>query len=259
MSEAITGKIKRKYMAHFINAAAPSIPTPVYVRLGADLEEYTVEMNANVETKTNILNESVTSIDGYEPQASVEPYYAAIGDPLHARLQKIVDDRLTLDDLKTTVVEVHLWEEVSAGVFVAYREDAIIEVVSYGGDTTGYQIPFNLHHVGNRVKGTFNIASKTFTPATGELGVLVIDVIAGTDETKTKVSEVIGEGTGTLMYKVGASVSAPYYGEPSSGYTALTLNTDIATADGQYIVVVEVVSSVVVAASAITPVVVGEG
>lgn len=258
MPEAITGKIKRKYMAHFINAAAPSIPSPVYVRLGADLEEYTVEMNANLETKTNILNESVTSIDGYEPQASVEPYYAAIGDPLHARLQKIVDDRLTLDDLKTTVVEVHLWEEVSAGVFVAYREDAIIEVVSYGGDTTGYQIPFNLHHVGNRVKGTFDAASKTFTPDSGELGVLVIDVIAGTDETKTKVSEVIGEGTGTLMYKVGASVSAPYYGEPSSGYTALTLNTDIATADGQYIVVVEVVSSVVVAASAITPVVVGE-
>ena len=141
---------------------------------------------------------------------------------------------------------------------MAYREDAIIEVVSYGGDTTGYQIPFNLHHVGNRVKGTFNIASKTFTPATGELGVLVIDVIAGTDETKTKVSEVIGEGTGTLMYKVGASVSAPYYGEASTGYTALTLNTDIATADGQYIVVVEVVSSAVVAASAITPVVVGE-
>jgi hypothetical protein len=258
MSEAITGKIKRKYMAHFINAAAPSVPSPVYVRLGTDLEEYTIEMNANVETKTNILNESVTSIDGYEPQASVEPYYATIGDPLHTRLQTIVDDRLTLDGLKTKVVEVHLWEEVSAGVFVAYREDAIIEVVSYGGDTTGYQIPFNLHHVGNRVKGTFTVASKTFTPDEGELGLLTIDVVAGSASTKTKVSDVVGEGAGTLMYKVGASVSAPYYGEPSSGYTALTLNTDIATADGQYIVVVEVVSSAVVAASAITPVVVGE-
>lgn len=165
MGETITGKIKRKYMAHYIDAAAQGATTPSYTRLGADLEEYVVEMNANVETKQNILGESSTIIDGYEPQASVEPYYATIGDPMFNRLQKIIDERQTLDDLKTTTVEVHLWEEDedSSGSFVAYREDAIIEVVSYGGDTTGYQIPFNLHHVGNRVKGTFAVATKTFT------------------------------------------------------------------------------------------------
>jgi len=166
MAETITGKIKRKYMAHFIDAAAPGATTPNYVRLGDDLEEFNVEMNANVETKRNILGNSMTTIDGYEPQASVEPYYAVVGDPLHARLQKIADERLTLDDLKTTVVEVHLWEEDGAGKFVAYKEDAIIEVVSYGGDTTGYQIPFNLHHVGNRVKGVFDVATRTFTQNT---------------------------------------------------------------------------------------------
>ena len=164
MADEIIGKIKRKYMAHFIDAAEPGATTPSYVRLGTDLEEYNVEMNANVETKRNILGDSVTSIDGYEPQSSVEPYYAVAGDALFERLQKIADERLTLDDLKTTVVEVHLWEEGSTtGTFVAYKEDAIIEVVSYGGDTTGYQIPFNLHHVGNRVKGVFDIATKTFT------------------------------------------------------------------------------------------------
>jgi hypothetical protein len=160
----VTGKIKRKYMAHFIDAS-PTSGTPSYERLGKDLEEYTVEMNANVDTKQNILGESSTLIDGYEPQASVEPYYAEAGDLLHARLQKIVDDRQTLDELKTTVLEVHLWEEdaTKPGSFTAYKEDAIIEVVSYGGDTTGYQIPFNLHHIGNRVKGLFDVATKTFT------------------------------------------------------------------------------------------------
>lgn len=164
MAETYTGKVKRQWMAHFIDAAmTPS--TPSYVRLGSDLEEYTIEMNANVETKRNILGESTTSIDGYEPQASVEPYYAVIGDPLHARLQKIVDDRQSLDDLKTSVIEVHLWEEdpEESGKCVAYKEDAIIEVVSYGGDTSGYQIPFNLHHVGNRTKGVFDVSTKTFT------------------------------------------------------------------------------------------------
>jgi hypothetical protein len=164
MAGEITGKIARKWMAHYIDASTTG--TASYVRLGSDLEEYTVEMNANVETKPNILGENTTSINGYEPQASVEPYYATIGDALFTRLQKVVDDRLTLDDLKTTVIEVHLWEEdaEAPGSFVAYKEDAIIEVVSYGGDTTGYQIPFNLHHVGNRVKGLFAVATKTFTP-----------------------------------------------------------------------------------------------
>ena len=159
----VTGKIARKWMAHFIDAATTG--TANYVRLGADLEEYTVEMNANVETKRNILGDASTIIDGYEPQASVEPYYAVVGDPLHDRLQKIVDERQTLDDLKTTTVEVHLWEEdeTTPGSYVAYKEDAIIEVVSYGGDTTGYQIPFNIHHVGNRVKGLFDLSTKTFT------------------------------------------------------------------------------------------------
>lgn len=163
MAEAITGKIARKWMAHFIDAATTG--TANYVRLGTDLEEYTVEMNANVETKRNILGDASTIIDGYEPQASVEPYYAVVGEPLYERLQKIADERLTHDALKTTVVEVHLWEEdpVESGSFVAYREDAIIEVVSYGGDTSGVQIPFNIHHVGNRVKGTFDVGTKTFT------------------------------------------------------------------------------------------------
>lgn len=84
------------------------------------------------------------------------------------RLQKIIDERQTLDDLKTTVVEVHLWEEdkTASGSYVAYREEAIIEVSSYGGDTTGYQIPFNVHHTGNREKGLFNLSTKTFTADT---------------------------------------------------------------------------------------------
>jgi len=160
----VTGKIARKWMAHFIDASVVS-GNPNYVRLGSDLEEYTVEMNANVNTTQNILGEASTIIDGYEPQSAVEPYYAVVGDPLYERLQKIADERLTHDALKTTVVEVHLWEEDpdESGSFVAYREDAIIEVVSYGGDTSGVQIPFNIHHVGNRVKGTFDVGTKTFT------------------------------------------------------------------------------------------------
>lgn len=167
MAEAVsTGKVKRKFMAHFVNAAAPD-GTADFVRLGKDLEEYVVEMNANVETTNNILGETSVKLDSYQPQASVEPYYAEIGDAMFVRLQEIIDARQTLDELKTEVVEVHLWEEAVSGEYAAYKEDAIIEVSSYGGDTTGYQIPFNLHHTGGRIKGKFSLSTKKFTPGDG--------------------------------------------------------------------------------------------
>ena len=86
MGEAITGKIKRKFMAHFIDAAFPGSDATDYGRLGKDLEEYNVEMNANVETKSNILGETSVNLDSYQPQASAEPYYAVVGDPLFERL-----------------------------------------------------------------------------------------------------------------------------------------------------------------------------
>lgn len=158
-------KIARKLMAHYIDASLTS--TASYVRLGTDLEEYTTEMSANVTTTKNILGETSTSIDSYEVSSSVEPYYAVEGDALFTRLQTIIDQRLTLDDLNTSIIEVHLWEETQAdsGIYVAYKENAVIEVTSYGGDTTGYQIPFNVHYTGSRVIGTFDLATKTFTAA----------------------------------------------------------------------------------------------
>ena len=51
-------KIKRKFMGNFIDSALPGTKETAYVRLGKDLEEYNVEMNANVDTKNNILGET---------------------------------------------------------------------------------------------------------------------------------------------------------------------------------------------------------
>lgn len=155
-------KIERKYLAHFINTAS-SGEDANYVRLGKDLEEYAPEMAAEVETKKNILGETNVLISGYQKTASIEPYYAEKGDDLFTRLQAIVDGNLVQEDLKTDVVEVKLWETATDGAYPAYKEDAYIEVTSYGGNTTGYQIPFTLHYTGVKTKGTFDPISKTFT------------------------------------------------------------------------------------------------
>ena len=154
-------KIERKYLAHFINCAQSG--EAVYERLGKDLEEYSPELSAQVDTKKNILGEVSVLISGYEKTGTVEPYYAESGSALFDRLQGIIDESKVLDELKADVVEVKLWEQQAEGVYPAVREEVIIEVTSYGGDTTGYQIPFTLHYTGNKVRGKFNVTTKTFT------------------------------------------------------------------------------------------------
>ena len=157
-------KIERKYMAHFINAAKNG-EEAVFERLGQDLEEFSPEMSAQVETKKNILGQSSVLISGYEKTAAVEPFYAQSGSQLFNRLQEIIDGDLVLDELKAEVVDVKLWEADETGAYPAVKEAVYLEITSYGGDTTGYQIPFTIHYTGEKVKGTFNVSTKTFTAA----------------------------------------------------------------------------------------------
>ena len=104
-------------------------------------------------------------IDSYQKQGEVSPYYAEEGDPLFEKLQAIIDGDLVLDDLKTDIVEVKLWSKDTAGAYPAVREECYIEIVSYGGDTTGYQIPFNVHYTGVKTRGSFDPTAKKFTDA----------------------------------------------------------------------------------------------
>ena len=157
-------KIERKYLAHYINTAMPD-KEAVYERLGKDLEEFSPELSAQVDTKKNILGETSIVISGYEKTGTVEPYYAEAGSGLFQRLQGIIDGQQVLDQLKADVVEVKLWETAEGGAYPASREEVYIEITSYGGDTTGYQIPFTIHYTGNKVKGSFHLENRTFTKA----------------------------------------------------------------------------------------------
>jgi len=153
-------KIERKYLAHFIDASFGK-ETKNYVRLGKDLEEYNEELNPDVEVKKNILGEQSVVHNGYEVQSEVDPFYAYSDDPLYEKLAEIANERKTGDDCKTTKVDVLLNED---GTSVwAYCEDVYVVPNSVGGDTSGVQIPFTVYSAGNRVAGTFDAKTKTFT------------------------------------------------------------------------------------------------
>ena len=157
----ITGKIERKYMAHYLDTAfindATSTATPSWYRIGEDLEEYNVELNPDTEVVKNILGNTKFNHNGYEPTADADPFYARVGDTLFDKLQDIVDNRHQGDQCKTSALEVHLWDEstTSTGSYVAYRQFCYCVPSSYGGDTSGYQIPFTVNYVGDRIRGLF--------------------------------------------------------------------------------------------------------
>ena len=157
-------KIERKLMAHLIDANFGE-EQPNWFRIGKDLDEFKVELNPEVETKKNIIGETTVSHKGYEESAEVDPYYANTDDAIFPKLQEIVDERLTGDACKTSQLEIHMWEGDENAGFVAYKQDCLVIPTSYGGDTSGYQIPFTVHYSGSRVKGTYNASTRTFTEA----------------------------------------------------------------------------------------------
>lgn len=158
----ITGKIARKYMAHFLDASFGG-ESPEWYRIGKDLEEYNVDLNPDTEVKKNILGESSFVHNGYEPTADADPFYAAVGDGLFEKLQNIIDTQANDDTCKTSALEVHLWDGDEEKGFVAYQQECYVVPTSYGGDTSGYQIPFTVNYTGGRTRGTYLPSTKTFT------------------------------------------------------------------------------------------------
>lgn len=161
--------IERKFLAHYVDAAFSS-STPTYVRLGKHLEEYNEELNPDVEVTKNILGEQSVQHSGYEVQSDVDPfYYEDYDDTLSNRIMDLSNTRATGDKCKTTMVDVllkpGLTEDAAPTVVWAYREDVYLIPNSVGGDTSGIQTPFSVYKAGNRVKGTWDVSKKTFTPS----------------------------------------------------------------------------------------------
>lgn len=159
--------LERKYLAHYIDAAFDTTGSKTnYVRIGKNLEEYSEELNPDVEVTHNILGEQSVQHSGYEVQADVDPFYYDETDELSQKVMELANARATGDACRTTMVDVLLKPGALGGqptVVWAYREDVVLIPNSVGGDTTGVQSPFTIYKAGNRVKGTWEMATKKFT------------------------------------------------------------------------------------------------
>ena len=159
---------ERKYLAHLIDAAFDMTHTKTnYIRIGKDLEDFTMNMAPEVDSKRNILGENAVYVSGYDASGSVDPFYYEYNDELSEKIWDLAMSRATGDACRTSYVDVLLAPPEEVGgkptVIEAWREDCMVLRESYGGDSTGIQMPFEIRPVGNRVKGTFDMDTKKFT------------------------------------------------------------------------------------------------
>ena len=161
-------KAERKYLAHYLDSKFDkTYAATEYVRLGKDLEEFSVDLNPDVETSNNILGENSVKHNGYEATSEADHVYYEYDDAFTEKMMENAMLRKTGDECRTSYVEVLLkpgTEGAAPTVIRAVREDVIVVPNSYGGDTTGVQVPFTVNFAGNRVEGDFDLETKKFTP-----------------------------------------------------------------------------------------------
>lgn len=153
--------VERKYLAHFVDANmvheySGNYPSGTnYVRIGKHLEAYSEELNPQIEQHRNILGDYVVLHGGYEPHGSVDTFYADENDDLYNAVQELAIERRSGEDCRTTCVDAMISIGTEADVVWAYMEDCYIIPQSFGGDTTGVQLPFQIIKAGHRKKVSF--------------------------------------------------------------------------------------------------------
>lgn len=164
-------KLARKALVHFLDSSfANVLASAVWFKVGIDMEDLSVSLNPDTDSTKNIWGESRVTDNGYEPSIDADPYYANPDEPLYPKLRDIAMDRLTGDECKTLILEV-IVEDTEDTNHLAYVEEVIVKPQSYGGGTSGVNIPYNIAFNGGRKKGyvtatSLNAGTPTFSEGT---------------------------------------------------------------------------------------------
>ena len=164
MSITGEGKIQRKMVMHFVNVETTD--KPEWERIGKGIEELTREMNNNVESTTDITGETDVEVTLGNQTTSVEPFKARRESKLFQKLYQIYTDDLELSDVEMDFLEVSVFDEISDGVYAAIKQKGAVDLKSFGGPTTGVEMPFDVNYIGAKEKGNFTLDTLTYTKST---------------------------------------------------------------------------------------------
>lgn len=161
-------------LARAVQATWLSFDKKNWTLIGKDMDSMSMSLNPDVETTKNILGETIVSHSGYTPELDVDSYKARTEDVIYEKILDIAMNR-KYDEESTAayLLEAVLTDEVknsdsSTLTGQAWMENVIVVPQEYGGDTAGFDIPFNINLNGGRVQGTVSVDERvpTFTAGT---------------------------------------------------------------------------------------------
>lgn len=185
-----TGYIKREAFMTFVDVSATA--TPEWELIGDKVEELSIAMNPNINTVSDVTGNTSTTLDRYQEQTDVSPMRARKESKLFAILYAIVKEKKTLSDVERDFLCVNVFD-ASAGQYSAWKQRAVIAVQSFGGNTQGLDVPFNIHWMGERTHGTFNPSTNSFTPSTGAQQLVTFSV-SGTAAARLPGAQILING-----------------------------------------------------------------
>lgn len=154
----------REKLVHYFNIGTDG--TPNYVLLGDGISSLTEEFNPESDTKQYINQANgTTSVKSYTPSISIEKEY--IKDE---ELQDWINEKIKIlptgSAAESDYIRINLLEKTVDGVYPAVKRKCTYQFDSIGGDA-GAELMNNmtLGGIGDGIQGTFDVKTKTFTPA----------------------------------------------------------------------------------------------
>lgn len=155
-------KLEREAIAHYLDtgwhAKIEDAGEATFEVIGDDIEEMSVELNSDTEQIKNILGQTKTRDNGYTPSMDADPFYADPEKKLYPKLLEIAMGRLKGDKCKTLMLEV-IVEDTADENHKAWLREVMVKPQSYGGDTSGFNIPFNVSEDGDSQVGYVSATS----------------------------------------------------------------------------------------------------
>lgn len=152
-----TGKAKRKELAFFYKTE------DTLEIIGKGIEEASISPSAEIESVTDILGNTETTLSSYEKTTDLDPIYLEGGNKFSEWLDTLEETDAILDDAVGTFVVVKLYKTTEETKYVAWEQQAVVELTGFGGDTKGVNLPCTLHWIGERTMGAFDPSTKQFT------------------------------------------------------------------------------------------------
>ena len=87
------------------------------------------------------------------------------GDAVFDFVDNLRRKRAVLDEARTEICMVYLYEEATGGAYPAEKNTCSIQIDDFGGEGGGSNvINFTVNFVGDAVEGTFEPETRKFTP-----------------------------------------------------------------------------------------------